>query len=79
MRPFSPWRTKRSGANFFKNRETDLHHIKFLVPDHAPINKHIKLNVLKSAVGKNAGSEWLYYDTEEQPGFCIETMNELKK
>lgn len=68
-------------GEFLKDREAGLHHIKFLVPEHDPIHRHmaskgVSVSQMGSAVGKNAGREWLYYDTEKLLGFAVETMNQ---
>ncbi|OGO83754.1 MAG: hypothetical protein A2Y21_02800 [Clostridiales bacterium GWC2_40_7] len=61
-----------------------LHHIKFSVPEHEPLRKHLESNgigisQMGASVGKNAGKEWVFYDTEDKIGFAVELMNEIIK
>ena len=61
-----------------------LHHIKFSVPTHALSREYLAENGIDilqkgASVGKNAGKEWVFYDTEDLIGFTIETMNEIVK
>ena len=61
-----------------------IHHIKFLVPDHKPIEEYLNENgyhIIQQGegVGPNAGKIWAFYDTYDDIGFDVELMNELKK
>ena len=68
--------------DFLNEKGPGLHHIKFSVPSHEPTKKHFERNNIEisqrgSSVGKNAGKEWVFYDTDEKVGFAVELMNEL--
>lgn len=66
------------------NNGKGLHHIKFNVPEHEPVkmyfdSKGIEVSQMGSSVGKNAGKEWVFYDTEDLFGFAVEVMNSIVK
>ena len=68
--------------DFLEKKGPGLHHIKFLLPTHGPTREYmnekgIEISQMGASVGKNAGKEWVYYDTEDLVGFAIETMNEI--
>lgn len=68
--------------DFIDKRGPGLHHIKFSVPTHQGVVEYllgqgIEISQIGSAVGKNAGKEWMYFDTHDLIGFDIETMNEI--
>lgn len=59
-----------------------IHHIKFLVDDHADSKsflseKGVDLYQWGKSVGPNTGKEWLFYDTYEKLGFDLELMNRI--
>jgi len=66
------------------NNGMGLHHIKFLVPEHEPVREYlegkgIEISQMGSSVGKNAGKEWVFYNTEDIFGFAVEIMNSVVK
>ena len=59
-----------------------IHHIKFLVPEHDDSREYLNEKSIKviqrgASVGKNAGKEWVFYDTYDKLGFDLEIMNEI--
>lgn len=77
-----PTRGKSAWRDWLDEHGPGLHHIKFSVPTHAPSRAYLAENGIDilqkgASVGKNAGKEWVFYDTEELIGFTIETMNEV--
>lgn len=61
-----------------------LHHIKFSVSEHGPVREYlaekgVEISQMGASVGKNAGKEWVFYNTESKVGFAIELMNEIIK
>ena len=78
-----PLEGKTIWRDFLDKKGPGLHHIKFSVPKHDESREYlfengIKISQMGASVGKNAGKEWVFYDTEELVGFAIETMNEIK-
>ncbi len=71
--------------DFLDEHGPGLHHIKFSVAEHDESRAHLKklgYDVYQggAAVGKNAGKEWVYYNTFSELGFDLEVMNEhIKK
>jgi methylmalonyl-CoA/ethylmalonyl-CoA epimerase len=79
-----PLSGKSIWQDFIDEKGPGLHHIKFNVPEHGPVSTYLEGNgigitQMGGAVGKNAGKEWVFYDTEEKIGFAIETINEIIK
>ncbi len=77
-----PLTGKTVWQDFLDKKGPGLHHIKFNVPTHKPTreylaSKGIEVSQMGASVGKNAGKEWVFYDTEELVGFAVETMNEI--
>jgi methylmalonyl-CoA/ethylmalonyl-CoA epimerase len=70
--------------DFLDTHGPGIHHIKFSVPEHGPSrayleSKGFEIEQMGSSVGKNAGKEWVFYNTSDAIGFSIETMNEIVK
>lgn len=68
--------------DFIDQKGPGLHHIKFSVPTHEGTREYltdqgIEISQMGASVGKNAGKEWVFYNTHELVGFDIETMNEI--
>jgi len=79
-----PLSGKNIWRDFLDEHGPGLHHIKFSVPEHGPsmeylANQGIEIEQMGASVGKNAGKEWVFYDTRDEIGFAIETMNEIIK
>ncbi len=77
-----PLEGKTIWRDFLDKKGPGLHHIKFNVPTHKEsqsylLDNGINISQMGSSVGKNAGKEWVFYDTEDLIGFAIETMNEV--
>ena len=77
-----PTHGKSAWSDWLDEHGPGLHHIKFSVPTHAPSREYLAENGIDilqkgASVGKNAGKEWVFYDTEDLIGFTIETMNEI--
>ncbi|MFI3174308.1 MAG: VOC family protein [Bacillota bacterium] len=58
-----------------------LHHLKFLVPEHEPVQKYLNENgyVISQqgqGVGPNAHRVWTFYETYQDIGFDLEIMND---
>lgn len=61
-----------------------LHHIKFMVDHHGPVNSYFKEKGIPvvtcgEGVGPNAGRIWTFYDTFEKLGFDVEVINQIKE
>jgi hypothetical protein len=70
--------------DFIDKHGPGLHHIKFSIPEHAPVREYLEgqgitIEQMGASVGKNAGKEWVFYDTYDKIGFGIELMNEIIK
>jgi methylmalonyl-CoA/ethylmalonyl-CoA epimerase len=79
-----PLSGKSIWRDFIDENGPGLHHIKFSVREHAPVREYlegqgIEIEQMGASVGKNAGKEWVFYDTRNKIGFGIEVMNELIK
>lgn len=79
-----PLTGKTVWRDFLDTHGPGLHHIKFSVPEHGPSRSYLEsqgfeIEQMGSSVGKNAGKEWVFYNTLESIGFAIETMNEIVK
>ncbi|RJP55373.1 MAG: hypothetical protein C4583_00595 [Anaerolineaceae bacterium] len=72
-------------GDFLKaNNGMGLHHLKFSIHEHQPVreyleSKGISVSQMGSSVGKNAGKEWVFYNTEDKVGFALELMNSIVK
>lgn len=79
-----PLTGKSIWRDFLDKKGPGIHHIKFSVPEHDPIKKYmqeknIDISQMGASVGKNAGKEWVFYNTDDQVGFAVEVMNEIIK
>lgn len=68
--------------DFIDTHGPGIHHIKFEVEDHGPIQKHLKeygyeIYQKGSAVGPNKGKVWAFYPTYDDIGFDVEIMNRV--
>ncbi|GAA0181808.1 hypothetical protein SH2C18_42890 [Clostridium sediminicola] len=79
-----PLTGKTIWRDFLDEKGPGLHHIKFLVPTHDESREYLldngfNISQMGSSVGKNAGKEWVFYDTDDTLGFALEMMNEIVK
>lgn len=79
-----PLTGKSIWRDFIEKNGPGLHHIKFSIPEHAPVRQYlesegIEIEQMGASVGKNVGKEWVFYNTQDKVGFSIELMNEIVK
>jgi len=64
-------------ADFLAEHGPGLHHIRFNVPEIAPVVEHVAehgIGVTQRANGIRPGTSWANFDTERLVGFVIEVM-----
>ena len=70
-------------SDFMDKHGNAIHHIKFLIEDHAPVREYLASHGYEiiqqgEGVGPNAGKIWAFYNTFDDIGFEVEVMNQLK-
>ncbi len=65
-------------SHFLQEKGQGLHHVLFDVPDADAIVAQLAeygVQVLQTGTGLRPGTKWVYLDTEDFMGFCIELRN----
>jgi len=67
--------------DFIDKHGNGIHHLKFLVPKHKPVEEYLNKNGYQiyqqgQGVGPNKDRVWAFYPTYEDIGFDVEIMNE---